>query len=298
MTEEEIKEQLEILDRTNMHKNIEKERVIPESYLACVDKVERTELMIDSPATGIPVRCVITKAKKRENPCAAFINLHGGGFIHPQDADDDMLCAYLAAEIEGIVVDVDYAVTPKYCFPVPFEQSWDVAEWVFAHADELQADSNRISIGGHSAGGALTAAVCLRAAKVGNMKFALQILDYAALDNAMPFEPGGAERSRAFSTLYCNGNLRLLKSPFCSPVFASDEMLKNQPRALIINAGHCPFKPVTERYGQRLAQAGSEVMIKTFPESAHGFTVRMTGDWRAAQELMVRYIRKSRAEEV
>lgn len=108
--------------------------------------------------------------------------------------DDDLFCARVAAEIGGIVVDVDYAVTPEYVFPTAFEQVWDVAEWAFAHAKELGADSNRISIGGHSAGGALTAAICLRAAKTGNMKFALQILDYAALDNAMSFEPGGNEQ--------------------------------------------------------------------------------------------------------
>ena len=195
-------------------------------------------------------------------------------------------------------MDVDYAVTPEYVFPTAFEQVWDVAEWAFAHAKELGADSNRISIGGHSAGGALAAAICLRAAKTGNMKFALQILDYAALDNAMSFEPGGNERSRAFSMLYCDGNVRVLKSPYCSPVFASGEMLKNQPRTLIINAEHCPFRTVTERYGQRLAQVGNEVAFRLFPGSAHGFTIRMTGAWLEAQDLIIRYLKKAEYREV
>ena len=298
LSEEQVKEQLEILDRTNMHKNAAKERVIPEDYLEYQTKVERTERMLESVSTGVAVRCVFTKAVDCLKSMPIFINLHGGGFIHPQDSDDDLLCAHIANAIQGLVIDVDYAVTPYYVFPTAFEQVWDVAEWVFAHAEELKADSTRISIGGHSAGGALAAAVCLRAAKSGHMHFALQILDYAALDNAMAFETAGNERSRAFSTLYCGGNIRLLSSPYCSPVFASDEMLKNQPRTLVINAEFCPFRKITERYGQRLAQAGNEVAFKSYRGSAHGFTVRMTGAWQDAQELMIRYLRNSKVREV
>ena len=106
MTKELLQEQLEILDRTNMHKNAAKERVIPESYLAYKNQVEQKETMLESPSTGVPVRCVITKANNLEKDAPLFINLHGGGFVHPQDGDDDLFCARVAAEIGGIVVDV------------------------------------------------------------------------------------------------------------------------------------------------------------------------------------------------
>ena len=84
MTKELLQEQLEILDRTNMHKNAAKERVIPESYLAYKNQVEQKETMLESPSTGVPVRCVITKANTLEKDAPLFINLHGGGFVHPQ----------------------------------------------------------------------------------------------------------------------------------------------------------------------------------------------------------------------
>lgn len=93
MTKELLQEQLEILDRTNMHKNAAKERVIPESYLAYKNQVEQKETMLESPSTGVPVRCVITKANNLEKDAPLFINLHGGGFVHPQDGDDDLFCA-------------------------------------------------------------------------------------------------------------------------------------------------------------------------------------------------------------
>ena len=75
MTKELLQEQLEILDRTNMHKNAAKERVIPESYLAYKNQVEQKETMLESPSTGVPVRCVITKANNLEKDAPLFINL-------------------------------------------------------------------------------------------------------------------------------------------------------------------------------------------------------------------------------
>ena len=122
---------------------------------------------------------------------------------------------------------------------------------------------------------------------------ALQVLDYAALDNNNAVQPGGNERSRAFSTLYCGGDFRVLKLPFCSPCFATDEMLKNNPTTLVINAGHCPFREVNETYAMRLAAVGCEVTIQEYLESPHGFTVRMAGQWQQAQQRIIRAIREA-----
>ena len=125
------------------------------------------------------------------------------------------------------------------------------------------------------------------------MERTLQVLDYAALDNNNAVQPGGNERSRAFSTLYCGGDFRVLKLPFCSPCFATDEMLKNNPTTLVINAGHCPFREVNETYAMRLAAVGCEVTIQEYLESPHGFTVRMAGQWQQAQQRIIRAIREA-----
>ena len=89
----------------------------------------------------------------------------------------------------------------------------------------------------------------------------MQILDYAALDNYQSVLPGANERSNAFSKLYADGDDRVLQLPFCSPAFATDDMLKELPPTLIINAGHCPFKKDNETYGLRMAAMGTEVTI-------------------------------------
>jgi acetyl esterase len=157
----------------------------------------------------------------------------------------------------------------------------------------LGIDSKRISVGGLSAGGNLTAAIALRAVGTGDFKLCLEVLDCAATDNYMALTPAGNERTTAFSELYCNGNVRVLKMPYCSPAYATDAMLVGMPKTLVIAAGLCPFKETNERLAGRLAAAGTEVTIKTFSESHHGFVVRMVDEWQLAQDTIIRYINES-----
>ncbi len=267
--------------------------MIPEEYTAYLDQVEQRELTLPLEAPAYPVRLVISTAKDKMDQCPIHVNMHGGGFVYPQDHDDDMYCAHLAAATHGIVVDIDYATSWEHPFPCAFEQSYAVVKWVFEQCEGWGGDPKRISIGGSSAGGALTAAISMRAAATKDFELCLQILDYAALDNYQSVLPGANERSNAFSKLYADGDDRVLQLPFCSPAFATDDMLKNLPPTLIINAGHCPFKKDNEQYGLRMAAMGTEVTIKCFMDSPHGFTVRMAGEWQEAQELIIRAINEA-----
>jgi acetyl esterase len=217
--------------------------------------------------------------------------MHGGGFILPHNEDDDMYCARVAVGIKGIVVDIDYAKSDEHPFPAAFNQCYAVAKWVFVQADSWGADPLHISIGGHSAGGNLSEAITMKASDSGDMHFCLQVLDFAATDNYQAMLPDGAERSKAFSMFYADGNVSTLKDPYCSPAYATNEMLQGQPDTLFVNAGLCQFKDVNERFALRIARTGAKVTIKEFPLSHHGFTVRMLDDWQEAQKIIVEQIR-------
>ena len=281
----------EVLDRTGAHRN--RERTIPPEYTAYLDKVEQKEMTLPLDAPAAPVRLVISTAKDKTEHCPIHVNMHGGGFVFPQDHDDDLYCAHLSAEIHGIVGDIDYATSWDHPFPCAFEQSYAVVRWVFEQCESWGGDPGRISVGGHSAGGCLSAAISMRAAATKDFDLCLQILDYSALDNYQAVLPGYNERSNAFSKLYADGDDRVLQLPFCSPLFATDEMLKGLPRTLVINAEKCPFKQDNEKYARRMAAMGNEVTIKCFADSPHGFTVRLAGQWQQAQELIIRTIKEA-----
>lgn len=291
MTMEEREKWFEILEKTGKGREAKlAQRVIPKDYCQYMEQVTREEIQIEVPAVGVPVRCIISRAHDKSENCPVHINLHGGGFIFKQDQDDDWYCAHIAAGIHGIVIDVDYATSDNYAYPVAFEQSYEVVRWVSRHCSDLGADPQRISIGGHSAGGCLAAAISLRAAKEKDIQICLQILDYAANDNYAPLLDEKQERSRALSMLYADGDAELLKNPYVSPAFATSDMMHGLPRALIINAKNCPFCHINESYGMKMIEAGVEVKMRRYINSRHGFTVRLSGEWREAQHLIIREI--------
>jgi acetyl esterase len=295
LTKQDIERINEVLDRTNMHKNAP-EKVIPEDYKSYLSKVMQEEKIIDLPAPCVPVRVVISTALDKLPDCPIHVNFHGGGFIHGQDKDDDLYCAHLAAEIRGIVVDVDYATSDQHPYPMAFNQSYAIVRMAYEKATDLGADPARLSIGGSSAGGCLAAAIMLKNARQHDFPLCLVVLEYAANDNWMPYqfaEDPHLERSRAFSEYYVGGELEKLREPYCSPAFAEDEELENLPHTLFIAPAKCPFYETNQRLAVRMMEQGNEVSYHAFLDSMHGSVVRMTGEWREAQDVVIRYIKNA-----
>ncbi|MDL2229437.1 alpha/beta hydrolase [Treponema sp. OttesenSCG-928-L16] len=272
---------------------------ITEDYRKNLGLAEREERDI-STEEG-PSRCYIFTAKNRVPKCPVHINIHGGGFVRPHLLRDEIYSAKIAHAIEGIVVDVDYRLAPEFPFPAAFNECYGICKWVFAQAGVWDADEKRISLGGHSAGGNLTAAVALKANKTGEFRLCLQVIDYAAID--MLTDPADkpeadinmipAERGRMFFRAYTGGDMETAHSPYCSPSEASDEMLKGLPEALVISAGRDNFRFEDEAYAARLIAGGVTVTAKRFLNSDHGFITHCTGEWEEAQQLIIRAIRQA-----
>ena len=292
------KEEKEQLIEALRGKSVTKENITPE-YCKNLELADREEAEFST--SGGPVTCYVFKAKNRTSKCRVHINVHGGGFVRPHVLRDEIYSAKVADAIEGIVVDVDYRLAPEYPYPTAFNQCYDVCRWVFSMLKEWDGDENRVSMGGHSAGANLTAAVCLKANQTKEFKLCLQVLDYGPFDMVTdPAEKPEAEtnmipveRGRMFNLAYTDGNLDVLKDPYCSPLLATDEMLMGLPEALVISAGHDNFRFEDDQYALRLIGAGVKVTARRFLESSHGFVVHCTGEWEEGQELVISTIRQT-----
>ena len=81
------------------------------------------------------------------------------------------------------------------------------------------------------------------------------------------------------------------KDPYCSPVYASDEMLVGFPPTLMITGGCDDLCSEAEEFALRLARCGTETTIKRVPSAGHAFTIYRREGHETAFALMVRYLR-------
>lgn len=299
LSEQRKQELFEVLDRTSLRP---KNAPPPEYPQECIDFLKLAdEEIITRTVDGFDYKLYIYRAKKRTPNCPIHINIHGGGFVGPHAPCDSMFSSYVADQIGGIVVDLDYTTSREAQWPVAFDQCYDACRYTFEQCAAWGGDQNRISAGGYSAGGSLVAGIALKAAETGDFSLCLQVLGYPPLDNILNpvYKRGGlkrvlpAERERAFTELYFGDDEVAKASPYGSPSYATDDQLRRLPRALVITAGGCNFRYEDEEYAMRMAGLGVEVTLKRFPDTSHGFIPHFGKDWREAADLIVRSIRSA-----
>jgi acetyl esterase len=207
-----------------------------------------------------------------------FVNLHGSGFTIGHAEMDDRFLPGLAGKARLKILSVDYSLAPEAPFPVALEECYAVAKYAKEHAAELGVDSERIAIGGHSAGGNLGAAVCLLDADRKELGLKALILDYPPLDlHTDPFakpRPKGAlppKMCRMFDQAYA-GTREAAKNPLNSPLYASLDHLSSFPPTLVITASEDSLAPEAEAFKDKLIAAGVPVTFRRFEGARHAFT--------------------------
>ena len=92
------------------------------------------------------------------------VYFHGGGFIFGNKSSGDPMQtgAGGVGKLEAIVkagyilVNADYALAPKYRFPIPIRQTDELFRFLIAHQEELHLDMSRVCLSGGSAGANIT----------------------------------------------------------------------------------------------------------------------------------------------
>lgn len=215
----------------------------------------------------------------RPNPRPLFINFHGGGFVRPYHERDTVFCAQVAKNVGCLVLDVDYRLAPEYPFPTAVLECYDIVAWAFKNAAELGVDPSKIAIGGHSAGGNLSAVITMMAQESGEFRLLGQVMDYPYVDGVTPPSQKFDERSvmpiwrmEAFNVLYAQVPENL-SDPRISPILAPLEVTMGQPPVLILIAGRDPLRFEAQRYAAKLIDGGVDVCVRQFPDNDHGFVV-------------------------
>ena len=233
-------------------------------------------------------------------PCHLY--LHGGGFwLGTLDHSDDG-CRALAVDAGCVVVSVDYRLAPEATFPAQPEDCYAALRWVVDHAAELDIDPSRLSVGGGSAGGNLSAAVALMARDRGGPALVLQVLEIPVTDLTMS-QPSVTENGEGYlltrSSMaqyvdYYLDDPADATNPYASPLLAPD--LAGLPPAIVMTAEFDPLRDEGEAYARRLREAGVPVDATRWDGQFHGSQgmAKLIPD-EAAQyhDAIVRALRKS-----
>ena len=206
----------------------------------------------------------------------AVVFFHGGGFVLGGLASHDPICRALAHDTGFAVVAIDYRLAPEPPFPAAADDATEAFRWVARSADALDVDPARLAVAGDSAGGNLSAVVCLDT-RGDAVRPRFQALVYPATDSTWSFPSmetmatgGLLERESVgwFRGSY-TPDPATWKLPRVSPWFADD--LASLPPALVQTAGFDPLRDEGEAYGERLRDAGVPVTVKRYPSLSHGY---------------------------
>jgi len=229
-----------------------------------------------------------------------LVYLHGGGWVIGDLESHDNVCRALANGSGHAVLSIDYRLAPEYPFPAGLEDCIRGLRWAHANAESLGCRSDRLAIGGDSAGANLAAVV----ANLDVVPLVHQLLVYPVTDctRSRPSYDENAEgyfltkdAMGWFIDHYLSGGHGSPTDPRVSPLYASDTALASGPPALVITAEFDPLRDEGDEYAARLAATGVPTSHVRFGGMFHGFfsLADFVDDGAAANALAAAALRKA-----
>ncbi|KAI0114270.1 Alpha/Beta hydrolase protein [Hypoxylon sp. NC0597] len=233
----------------------------------------------------IPVRLFYPRSFDGNKKMPALIYFHGGGYTVGSVDEFENGLRLLAEAADMITIGVEYRLAPEWPFPTQLDEYEDVLSWTRSpEGVRLGIDKDRVMGGGDSAGGNMTAALCLRLKDEGKQSpLKAQILLYP--EARLPFDTPAATENNSGYYLECNGIFSfadhyLPRAPnksyspahrYISPGMQPVEKLTGVPPAAIFTCGFDPLRDVGVEYAAKLRQAGNQVKWRHYPTLTHGF---------------------------
>ena len=254
----------------------------------------RAEVFID---TGFGKVRTLWYGLEKTEKAPVYFDLHGGGFLFGTADMDERMNLELHEQAGCKVISIEYAKAPDFPYPVAVNQVYAVVKHVFENADKYGIDNHKMAIGGHSAGGNLSAVTCMKAGKEGEFQFVGQILDYPPLDLATspldkPQPKGAISPQMAMMFNACYVDPAQAKDPYASPVYATPADLQGLPPALFILAGRDSLHDEGVKYCDMLKAAGIVTECHEYPDAPHGFTYKASPDAMDAWSRMAAFLKE------
>jgi acetyl esterase/lipase len=248
--------------------------------------IVRSELARDRTVSGsagaAPVRVIVP-----ERVNGVYLHIHGGGWVLGRPHHSDQTLERIARRAEVAVVSVDYRLAPEHPYPAAPDDCEAAAVWLVEHA-RAEFGSDRLLIGGESAGGHLSAVTLLRMRdRHGYRGFAAANLVYGCYDLGMtPSVARWGERNLILSTPIIGWFIEQfgvdaarMRDPDISPLYGD---LTGLPPARFTVGSLDPLLDDSLFMYARWIAAGNRAELRVYPGGVHGFNNFPTALGRAA----------------
>ena len=232
-----------------------------------------SEITIPGPDCEIPLAIYHPPGKA---PKGGLLWLHGGGYIVGVERDDAR-CIEFAEVVGCAVVSVGYRLAPESIYKDSIADAFAALKWMVAQADELAIDTDRVAIGGGSAGGGLAAGLAHFNRDNHGPELAFQLLIYPMIDDTHDTPSGHADthptiwnRDVSFKAwrMYLGAEFGTdAVSPYAAAARATD--LSNLPPACVSVGTMDLFRDENIDYAQRLMAAGIPTDLQVFAGMFH-----------------------------
>ncbi|MFK8021562.1 MAG: alpha/beta hydrolase [Pseudomonadales bacterium] len=206
-----------------------------------------------------------------------YLHLHGGGYIIGAPEGSDLRNLSLASQLGVVILSVDYRLAPENPIPAPLDDCCAALAWLHQNAAELGVDTNRIAVGGESAGGGLASALAIHMRDLGEYAICHQHLTFPMLDNLTGKEDHLGDPLVGEFVWTRNNNQFAWQSylgdqPAIAPqVPARAQSFKNLPQAWIYTVSQDLFRDENILFAQNLMRSGVAVELVVYPGACHGF---------------------------
>ena len=231
------------------------------------------------PADGHELKLLILLPKGNRQPpekMPGILWIHGGGYAVGMAGMVFMSRAKrLVTAYGAVVISPEYRLSGKAPYTAALEDCYAALLYLKAHAEELGCADDRIMVGGESAGGGLTAALCMLARDRGEVNIAFQMPLYPMLDHRDTDSSRNnhgiswnTRRNHAAWRLY----LREVEGEipaYASPARQTD--YRNLPPAYTFVGDREPFTCETMTYIENLRKAGVPARVDVYSTGFHAF---------------------------
>ena len=223
---------------------------------------------------------VLKPVGKKEEGAPGVLWIHGGGYQSGSSREVYVTRAIsLVVKFGMVLVAPDYRLSKKHPYPAGLQDCYAALLWMKDHAADLGIRTDQIMIGGESAGGGMTAALCMLARDRGTVNIAFQMPLYPMLDDR-DTDSSRDNHARNWNTkrnhkawkrylreAYGSG----IVSYYAAPARCTD--YRDLPPCYTYVGDVEPFRDETIEYIKHLQEAGIRAEMDIYPNWFHAYDI-------------------------